>query len=151
MVTDLEEQKKKVEVQKQKLQIREKMLREKEKQRKFKRISTLVERAFKANLDQLDDDTLLGAFLEIRDKISNKEIVNEWKKRGIESQKEEPQSQGALLAITFSTEPAMEVRAALKKMKFRWNPFRKEFCGYGSQEECEYTLKGTDYKIEIVK
>ena len=151
MVTNLEERKKKIELQKQKLQIREKMVKEKEKQRRFKRISHLVEIALKAGLDQLDDDTLMGAFLEIVDKISNDAVIKEWKKRGLESQKEEPQSQGVLLAITFKTEPAMEIRAALKKMKFRWNPFRKEFCGHGNQEECEYTLKGTDYKIEVVK
>ena len=50
----------------------------------------------------------------------------------------------------FASDPGAEIRAELKKMKFRWNPFRKEFCGFAQREECERLLHGTDYTIEIV-
>ena len=150
MVVDLEEEKKKVELQKKKIQLKEKLIREQEKRRKFKRISEIVEIAFKMNLDQVEDAVLMGAFLEISEKIQDPKMIVEWKKMAALHQQSHEEKSEHLLAIAFTKEPEKEVREMLKKMKFRWNSFRKEFCGYGNQRELENLLKESDFSIEIL-
>jgi hypothetical protein len=130
--------------------LKEKLLKEKERHRKFKRVSEIVEAAFKMNLDQFEDTILLGAFLEISEKIQDPQSIEKWKKMAshhLKSQEEKPEQ---LLAISFQQDPQMAVRDVLKKMNFRWNPFRKEFCGYGNQRELENLLKESDFSIEII-
>jgi hypothetical protein len=151
MAIGLEEQKKRVELQKRKIQLKEKLLKEKERQRKFKRVSEIAEMAFKANLDRVEDMVLLGAFLEIAGKIEDSQSMMEWKKRGEFYSKSEQDKPTHLMAISFTQEPGKEIRALLKKMRFRWNPFRKEFCGHGDRRELEGLLKEVEFSIEIIQ
>jgi hypothetical protein len=150
MAADLEEQKKKVELQKKKIQLKERLLKEKERQQKFKKVSEIVELAFKAKLDEIDESILLGAFLDIREKVRDSATATTWKKNAefhIQEQKNKPTQ---LLAISLKQEPSKELKDLLKKMKFRWNAFRKEFCGYGNQKELESLLKGFDFQIDSI-
>ncbi len=150
MATALEDQKKKIEIQKKKIQLKEKLLKEKEKQRKFRRVSEIVEIAFKTSLDEVDDDVLLGAFLEISERINDPHAVQTWKKIGEAHLKNSQDKSDHLLAISFNNEPAKEIREVLKKMKFRWNPFRKEFCGYGNEKKLGQMLKEFDASMERI-
>ncbi len=150
MVIDLEEQKKKVEEKKKKLQLQEKILKEKEKRRKFKRFSSIVELAFKANLDEIEETTLLGAFSEIAEKMKEEKIVSEWKKIGEKFLHEITEEAKTRMSVSFESDPGKEIKDALKEMKFRWNSFRREYCGLGHEQEIERLLKGTDHKIEVI-
>lgn len=150
MAIDLDEEKRKVELQKKRIQVKERLIKEKERQVKFKRISQIVEMAFKTDLAEFDDTTILGAFLEIAEKISDPEIAQKWKKSGgiyIQEVNEKPSQ---LLAISFTNEPKKEIRELLKKMKFRWNSFRREFCGHGEENMLKELLKDSTCSIEKI-
>lgn len=154
MAVDLEEQKKKVEQQKKKIKFKEMLLKEKERQRKSKRISEIVGLTFKAHIDQIEDAVLFGAFVEIAEKIQNPQITDDWKKKGqiyLDTQQRKQDMLDSLLAISFNSDPEKDIKETLKKLKFRWNAFRKEFCGYGDSKEIEHLLKGSDFKIEIIE
>lgn len=154
MAVDLEEQKKRVEQQKKKLKLKEILLREKERQRKAKRISEIIDIAFKTHIDLMEDAALYGAFLEIAEKIQLPHIVDEWRKKGeshLNAQQKEDDISNTLLAISFGSDPGKEIKESLKKMRFRWNPFRKEFCGHGNAHELETLLKSSDFTIETIE
>ena len=150
MTTQLEEEKKKIEQQKKRVQLKEKLLKQKESQQKSRRISEIIEVAFKTQIHQLDDMVLLGAFLEIADKIHDEGTLNAWRKAGELHKHEQIEKADIHLAISFNTDPGKELRDQLKQLKFRWNSFRHEFHGYGIQEELEHLLQGTDHSIEIL-
>jgi hypothetical protein len=153
MAVDLEEQKKRVEQQKKKIKLKELLIREKERQRKAKRISEIVSLAFKARIDQIEDEALFGAFVEIAEKIQNPQIIDEWKQKGqicLDAQKTKD-APDTLLAISFRSDPGKDIKETLKKLKFRWNAFRKEFCGYGNSKKIENLLKGLHFTIEIIE
>ena len=150
MVVDLEEQKKKVELQKKRIKLKEILIREQERQRKFKRFEEVVKIAFKAHIDQLDEVALLGAFLEIASKMQDEKIIREWKKSGEIFQSEHEEKHLTPLAISFSSDPKKETKERLKERQFRWNAFRKEYCGYGNQKEIEIFLKDENCTVEII-
>ena len=150
MVVDFEAQKKKVELQKKKIKLKEVLIREQEKQRKFKRFQEVVKMAFKANIDQLDEVALLGAFLEIACKMQDEKIVREWKKSGEIFQNEHAEKHHTPLAISFRSDPKKEIKEKLKERQFRWSSFRKEYCGHGNQKELEILLKDEDCRVEII-
>jgi len=150
MVVDLDEQKKKIEVQKKKIQIKEKMLKEHEKQKKFRRLSEIVATAIKANIDQLDEVTLLGAFLEIAGKMQNEKTLSEWKEMGELYLQNQDEKAAVPLIISFESDPGTPIKEELRKLRFRWNSFRKEYCGYGNQKELEALLQSSHATIEII-
>ena len=150
MAANLEEKKKKIEIQKKKIHLKEKIIKEQEKQKKFKRLSEIIGIAIKANIDQYDEKILLGAFLEIANKMHNEETIREWRKMGELYLQEQDEKSEVAIAISFKADPGMAVKEELKKMRFRWNPFRKEYCGYANQREIEDLLKETNSTLELI-
>jgi hypothetical protein len=71
--------------------------------------------------------------------MNNEAIIHEWTEKGVrafeaQSQTTELGSDTAPLVITFKTEPPRELKSQLRDLNFKWNPFRKEWCGYGEMK-----------------
>lgn len=149
MLNDIEEKKKKLAEKKQSIQIKEKLLNEKEKQRRAKQFAEIGKIAYQANIDKIEKETLLGAFLEISKKNHDKETIAHWKKSACEFLKKQESDETTPMTIIFTTDPSKEVKEKLKEIKFKWNSFRREFYGYGNKKSVESLLSGSEFRIEF--
>ena len=52
------------------------------------------------------------------------------------------------LIITFDLEPTRETKSQLRDLHFKWNPFRKEWYGYGIESEIQEFVSDKGGKIE---
>ena len=149
-MVDIDEQKKKIEFQKKKLHTKELLLKEKEKQKMVRRFTEVGRIASHANINDLDDETLLGAFIEISKRFHDSDALSKWKSLSKEHQAESQKIESTPLTISFKSPPNSEIKAKLKNLNFRWNRFRNEFQGYGKKLALEEMLKGTEYSIHVV-
>jgi hypothetical protein len=149
MTTVLEEEKKKIENKKLKVKELERIFKEREKKQRARLFEEIGRLAYQANIDQIDKSTLMGAFLEIASQKNDPATLAKWKKNATSFTKEQEDSPQEALIISFQNEPPKEAKAKLKAMGFKWNVFRKEYYGYGSQKEMQNHLKGCDVSIEI--
>ncbi len=150
MTKNIDAVKLKIEQEKEKIRLKEKLFKEKEKQKRSKRFSEIGRIASKVDIDLLDDDVLLGAFIEISEKIKDNQISNQWKEKASTFLKTQDETIGTPLSISFSIDPNKDVKNKLKDLGFRWNSFRKEFFGHGDKISIEKIVEGTQYKIEIL-
>jgi hypothetical protein len=149
MTNKLEERKKRIDDQIEKNLLRKKMLVAQEKRKRASKFSDIGKIAYNANIDQLQDDELLGAFLEIAKNISNAKLV-EWKEQANEFKNHRSKLMDQVFCISFLEEPTIEVKKQLKENKFTWNRFRKEYYGKGNQSEINEILENSKVKIEII-
>lgn len=149
MASGLEEKKKKIDEQIEKKLMHKKMLLAKEKKKRASKFSDIGRLAYQANIDQIDEQALLGAFIEIAENI-NEEKLNNWKKNAESFFQSKSKNSDIVYSITFSEDPNAEVKQKLKEKKFSWNRFRKEFYGKGQKSEIEHLLNGTKFKIEEI-
>lgn len=150
MLSKVEEEKKALELKKKKLLVKERMLKEKEKKQRSRRFSEIGKLAFRTEIDQMGMDVLLGAFLEIEEKMKIEENILAWKERAVNFLDKQDRSEQQPLAIAFRNEPRKEIREQLRTRKFRWNAFRKEFYGHGNKNEIEKLLEGAEFEVEVV-
>jgi hypothetical protein len=139
-VTSLSHQKEKLERQKARLQSKEHKLKTLERKQRTRRLIELGGLIVKAELDALNNNTLLGALLSLKQQMTHNEtIIHEWTEQGArafeaQSPTTESGSNTAPLVITFKTEPPRELKSQLRDLNFKWNPFRKEWYGYGEMK-----------------
>ena len=50
--------------------------------------------------------------------------------------------------ITFVSEPTRETKSHLRDLNFKWNPFRKEWCGYGVESELNNLVRECGGAVE---
>lgn len=139
-MTSLSHQKEKLERQKARLQSKEQRLKTLERKQRTRRLIELGGLIVKAELDDLNNNTLLGALLSLKQQtLENERIVTEWTTAGAEAfEASSPTPHATLpLVITFTNEPPRDVKAHLRDLNFKWNPFRKEWYGYGSPQTLE--------------
>lgn len=127
------------------LKEKEKQLIAKEKSSYQKRLLDIGRLAAKANIDSLDSNILLGAFLEIASRMNDKECVSTWIKN---SSNKEQEKKGNRFAVSFKEQPSNEVKELLKSLGFRWNSFRGEYFGIASAESLEEISKKAKCKID---
>lgn len=149
MTNKLEERKKKIDEQIEKNLLRKKMLLEKEKRKRASKFTDIGRLAYRANIDQLDEQTLFGAFLEIAKNI-NEEKLTRWKECADEFVKSQSKNDNQVFCIYFEEEPIQEIKRKLKDYKFSWNRFRREYYGKGNRDEIENLLKDCKVKIEEI-
>ena len=133
------------------LELKEKLIREKERKLKLKRLLELGDIVAKAEIDHLDVETLLGAFLEIKALSAKEERVEKWKAFGKESLDIDKVLNPQPLIVSFESELPMNIKIALRQKKFRWNQFRREWYGYGKKDDIEEFLKGQKANVEIAQ
>jgi Conjugal transfer protein TraD len=150
-VTSLSHQKEKLERQKARLQSQEQKLKEMERKKRTRRLIELGGLIVKAELEALNNNTLLGALLSLKQQmLDNEQYVQEWTTAGAAAFEESSQfaNDKTPLVITFKTEPSRELKSQLRDLNFKWNPFRKEWYGYGNLHELKSIIKSTNGTIE---
>ena len=150
MLGKLEERKKKVDEEIEKNLLRKKILLTQEKKKRAAKFSQVGKLAYQANIDQLEETALLGAFLEIAKAKEDEEQLIEWKIQAEEFLSQQSKKSGQYVSIYFLEEPSSEVKKSLKANKFYWNRFRKEFYGKAEKSQIENLLQGCKYKIEEI-
>lgn len=147
----IKDEKLKIEQRKKKFLLKEKLIREKEKQVRARRLSEIGKLVGKAGIDGLDDEILLGAFLDIAEKYGEQKNLDGWKEKAkVFLDADVGNSQDPLI-VSFSSEPSSEIKSLLREMNFKWNSFRKEFYGYGHRKSIEEALVGVDFRIELAE
>lgn len=137
-MTSLSHQKERLERQKARLQSQEQKLKTLERKKRTRRLIELGGLLVKAELEELNNNTLLGALLSLKHHMaSNEAILSEWTELGaqafdVQNQTTESGSEILPLVITFNSEPPRELKSQLRDLNFKWNPFRKEWYGYGN-------------------
>ncbi len=142
-MTSLSHQKEKLERLKAKLQSQEQKLKLTERKKRTRRLIELGGLIVKAELEELNNNTLLGALLSLKQHVTNNEtIIPEWTEQGAQAFEAQTQHEGEgdeadtiPLVITFETEPPRELKSQLRDLTFKWNLFRKEWYGYGNIHE----------------
>lgn len=129
------------------LEKRQKIINEKERKIKLKKVIELGDLIVKAGLDDLDREVLLGALLEIKELSTNKGGVKKWtEKWNAWMNLNRPQR----LIISFEGESSAEIINILRSRKFKWNPFRHEWYGFGKKEELQVLLGKDHAKVTEV-
>jgi hypothetical protein len=149
MLDKIEAKKKKIDDQIEKNLLRKKLLLAKEKRKRAAKFSDIGRLAYQANIDQIDEQALLGAFLEIAKNI-DEDKINQWKANANEYLKAQSKSSAQVFSISFLEEPSLEIKQKLKENKFSWNRFRKEYYGKGQRSDIENLLKSSKFKLEEI-
>lgn len=137
-MTSLSHQKERLERQKARLQSQEQKLKTLERKKRTRRLIELGGLIVKAELEELNNNTLLGALLSLKHHMaSNEALLSEWTELGAQAFEALDQSQSTgmdktPLVIIFNSEPPRELKSRLRDLNFKWNPFRKEWYGYGN-------------------
>lgn len=131
----LAEEKKKIALKKSRLEAKEKRLKEKERKIRTRRLIELGGLISKAGIEGLNNNELLGALLEVKEGMKKEVTLKKWKDLGAKAFEKEEEEKGEALVITFESEPEKEIKSQLRDLGFSWNRFRKEWYGYGKEEE----------------
>jgi len=147
----IKDEKQKIEMKKKKLLLKEKLLKEKEKQAQARRLTEIGKLARKAQIDHLDEESLLGAFLDIAERHQEQKDLENWKQKAKAFLENTTEGAQDALIISFSSNPTPEIKSLFRELNFKWNSFRKEFYGYGHRRSIEETLSGSDFQIELAE
>ena len=146
---DIEDKKRKLQIAKERLAIKEKLLNEKEKRKRAKRLTEIMQLAFQSNITSLDNDTLLGAFLEISNEVNNPTKTEVWKEAALKFYEAQKNNDKQALIVAFKSDPPKKTKELMREMNFKWNSFRTEFYGFGNKEKIEKLIEHSDAKIEV--
>ena len=153
-MTSLSHQKERLERQKARLQSQEQKLKTLERKQRTRRLIELGGLIVKAELEELNNNTLLGALLSLKHNLTrNEAILSEWTEQGAKAfealdQNQSTGSDKTPVVITFNSEPPRELKSQLRDLNFKWNPFRKEWYGYGSIHELRSRIKPANGTVE---
>ena len=151
MAKTLDDRKLVIEQKLEKLRLQAKLIKNREERKKATRFTAVGKLAFQADIVDLPDDVLLGAFLEIKEKSINENTINAWREKSVEKQQSNKSKEGTPITVSFSNTPSKETRKLMKNQEFKWNSFRQEYYGYGNIESMKKTLTDVECKIEVVR
>lgn len=146
----IEAEKQKLDEKKKKIVLQERILKEKEKKQRALRFEEIGRIAVKANIDILDEHTILGAFLEISDKIKENNSIDTWKVRAEKFLQVIAKADDSPISISFESDPSAETKSKLKDAGFKWNRFRKEYYGFGNRSEVQKLFQEAGCTIEVL-
>lgn len=151
MDLDIEEEKKKLALKKSRIEAKEKQLKDKERKVRTRRLIELGVLVSKAGIEELNNNALLGALLEIKERLKEESTVKKWKDKGATAFERDRAESGEALIVSFDAEPPREAKDKLKVLGLRWNRFRREWQGYGKKDLVEKELQGFEAKIASVE
>lgn len=151
MKLSLEEEKKKLALKKLQIEAKEKRIKEKERKVRTRRLIELGGIVSKAGIEDLNNNTLLGALLEIKDKKDQESNLKKWRDRGATAFEQDKVKNGEPIVVYFDLEPPREAKEALKTFGLKWNRFRREWQGYAKKEALTEALKEFDATVEPVE
>lgn len=142
----------KIERDKEKLRLKEKLVKLKEQKKRAKEFIEIGRIASRVDIDRLDCDVLLGAFIEISQRSQDPEVRAIWKQNAATFSKESASEVSrSPLSVKFVADAPQDAVKKLKAVGFRWNRFRKEFLGYGNQTDIQNLLAGLQLTIEVLR
>ena len=151
MELDLEDEKKKLALKKSRIEAQEKRLKEKERKVRTRRLIELGGLISKAGVDELNNNALLGALLDIKERLKEESTIKKWKDKGAAAFEKDRAQNGEALIVSFDSEPPREAKDVLKKLGLRWNRFRREWQGYAKKDILEKELKDFIARVESVE
>lgn len=151
MEQKLEEEKKKLALTKSRIEAKEKRLKEKERKVRTRRLIELGGLVSKAGIEELNNNALLGALLEIKEKLKDEPTVKKWKDTGAAAFEKDRAQNGEALIVSFDEEPPREAKTKLRIMGLRWNRFRREWQGYAKKDVLKKKLEEFNAIIESVE
>ena len=147
-MNDLDKKKEALKLKKSRIEHQERLLKLKERKNRTRLLIEVGGVASKAGIDHLNTNTLLGAFLEIKEKETDERVVKEWTKKGAEALDVDIKQNGEPLIVTFAKEPEKSVKVKLRGVGLRWNRFRREWQGFARKGHLEKLLKGVEYQVQ---
>jgi len=149
-MNELEKKKEALKLKKSRIEHQERLIKLKERKNRTRILIEIGGIASKAGIDHLNTNTLLGAFLEIKEKEKEEGMLNRWTKKGAEAFDLDREKNGEAVILTFESEPDKKVKTKIREAGLRWNRFRKEWQGYAKRENLEKLLKGTEHQIQTI-
>jgi hypothetical protein len=149
-MNDLEKKKEALKLKKSRIEHQERILKLKERKKRTRVLIEIGGMAAKAGIDYLNTNTLLGAFLEIKEKEKEEGVIKRWTKKGAEAFDLDKEKNGKAVILTFESEPDKKVKNKIREAGLRWNRFRKEWQGYAIKSELEKLLEGTEHQIQTI-
>lgn len=143
----LEKKKVKLEEEKKKILLKEKLINEQERKKRAKKFIDIGRLAHKASIDQIDNNLLLGAFLEIAENIKNDNLKEQWLDKATLFEKKSNQDKGVPLLIKLKEKISNEISLELKKLNFKWNTITQSYLGRADKDMIEQLLKNIDAKV----
>ena len=150
-MNELEKKKEALKLKKSRIEHQERLLKLKERKNRTRLLIEIGGVASKAGIDHLNTNTLLGAFLEIKEKEKEEEMIKRWTKKGAEAFDLDREKNGEPLIVTFNEEPEKKIKTQIRQEGLRWNRFRKEWQGFAKRATLEKLLKGTEHQIQALK
>ena len=150
-MNELEKKKESLKLKKSRIEHRERLLKLKERKNRTRILIEVGGVASKAGIDHLNTNTLLGAFLEIKEKEQEEGLLKRWTKKGAEALDRDKKKNGEALIVTFNEEPEKKIKTQIRQEGLRWNRFRKEWQGFAKRATLEKLLKGTEHQIQALK
>ena len=144
----IEKRRKNIEQRKNKLKQLETSLNAQERKKRTRKLIEIGGLASKANIEDWNANTLLGAFLSLKEQESNKKQIDAWTQKGGAAFAKE-KVQKAPVIVKFETQPPEEIRVSLKSLGLKWNALRKEWEGYAQIEKLKEFV--SLYKGSIVE
>jgi len=130
----LDKRKKTLEQKKNHLKQIEASLNAQERKKRTRRLIEIGGLVAKAKIEAWDSNALLGAFLHLKEKESDKKQMESWAyKGGVAFSSEKVQRSPVI--VKFEVKPSDEIRASLKFLGLKWNTLRKEWEGYTKLQE----------------
>lgn len=149
-MNELEKKKEALKLKKSRLEHQERLLKLKERKNRTRILIEIGGVASKAGIDHLNTNTLLGAFLEIKEKEHEEGMIKRWTKKGAEALDRDKKKNGEPLIVTFAEEPEKKIKTEIRQAGLRWNRFRKEWQGFAKRATLEKLLKGTEHQIQAL-
>lgn len=150
-VEKIKEEKQKIKLQESRIKAKKMRINGKEKKAKDRIKYNLGGLVIKAGIENLNNNELLGAFLEIKERIKEGSNVKKWRDKGATAFEKDKAQNGEDLIISFESEPPKEAKDIIKKHKIKWNRYRKEWQGCAKKDLLESELKEFGATIESVE
>ncbi len=153
-MSDIEEQKLKLEQKKNRLVLEENRLRLKEQKMRTRHLIEIGGLVVKAGLDYLPTNTLYGALISLSDDLkSNDTIRSAWNAKGNAAFNKEKQDKTPVI-LKFETEPSTDTRDFVRSCGLHYNRFRQEWYGFVNNLKnlkSKLQTSSCKYNIEVIE
>lgn len=150
-IDKIRKEKEKIKLQESRVKAKKMRIHEDEKKAKDRIKYNLGGLVIKAGIDNLNNNELLGAFLDIKERMQEESNVKKWRDKGAIAFEKDKAENGEYLIISFESEPPKEAKDIIKNHKIKWNHYRKEWQGRAKKDLLESELKGFGATIETVE
>lgn len=151
-MTDIEEQKLKLQQKKARVAMEETKLKLKERKARTRHLIEIGGLITRAGLDHLPSNALYGGLLSLKKELDNNEnIVSGWIVRGNSAFNKEKEEKKAVIC-KFPCQPEKEIRDFIRSLGLRFNKFRSEWYGHvNNPDDLKKKLATTEHELEVIQ